>query len=129
MREILFRGFRTDGKGWVYGHYILDPKGNSRIYCSPFEVDTSNTYYLVNQESVGQFTGFHDRNYNKIYEDDIVLLEYGTGKIVFCNGSFMIDFHEDVNMEFLAFIINKSRIEFREISQDVEVIGNVIHSI
>lgn len=71
-REILFRGMRMDGKGWVYGHYVIDPKGCHRIYWKPFEEATSNTYHFVKPETVGQFSGLVDRNGVKIFEGDKV---------------------------------------------------------
>jgi uncharacterized phage protein (TIGR01671 family) len=70
MREYLFRGKRVDNSEWVYGspifqdNYVLIRFWNSE----EFEYEE----YLVVPESVGEWTGIHDKNGKKIFEDDIV---------------------------------------------------------
>ncbi len=51
-REILFRGLRTDGKGWVYGNLL-----NSISIGEVGEGMWSYTYVEVKPETVGQYTG------------------------------------------------------------------------
>ena len=76
MREIKFRGKRMDNREWVYGYYVIDPKGRHRIYWQPFDEATSHTYHFVIPATVGQFTGLKDRNGKEIYEGDIVEFIY-----------------------------------------------------
>lgn len=72
-REIKFRGKRLDNGEWVYGFLVVDPKGKYRIYWQPFPDATSNTYHFVDPETIGQFTGLHDKNGREIWEGDIVI--------------------------------------------------------
>ena len=74
MREIKFRGKTLSGK-WVYGYYV----GKDTII--PFEdvnfdlgfIDTSPCYEVI-PDTIGQFTGLHDKNGKEIYEGDVLFV-------------------------------------------------------
>lgn len=79
MREILFCGKRVDNGEWIYGDLRHWPSGNVGIHSE----ELHHTYY-VDPESVGQFTGQHDKNGTRIFEWNIVKDNNGRiGYIVF----------------------------------------------
>ena len=91
MREILFRGKRTDNDEWVCGFAI-----DSVLRDSIFNYITQSIvgyYAKVYRSTVGQFTGLLDKTSTKIFEHDIVRCEFNSappmnGKVVFENGAF-----------------------------------------
>jgi uncharacterized phage protein (TIGR01671 family) len=83
MREIEFRGKTDDGE-WIYGDLTHNPRGQSFIIIGMCILRD------VIPETVGQFTGFRDKNKKKVYEGDIVKA-WSQG---FC-GTFEIKWRED----------------------------------
>ena len=117
MREILFRAKLADEDTWVEGSLVVW-KGDTMIYTDRgFPHFMGN--FLVEPETVGQFTGLTDKNGTKIFEEDIVEgLDYdeenGFGVVYWEDGAFFVG-----NSSWCGtFCENYNGIDF-------EVIGNI----
>ena len=88
MREILFRGKRTDNGEWVEGDLLQTRYHSGHIEYQIMPQTPVSSAYPVLSETVGQFTGLTDRNGVKmIFEGDICRFKYlndvHVGEIVF----------------------------------------------
>ena len=76
LREILFRGKRTDNGEWVYGFPYIGV-GLDKGKCLLTEVsvsELSSRTYWVDKSTVGQYIGLVDKNDNLIVEGDLLSL-------------------------------------------------------
>lgn len=70
MREIEFRGRAEKGERWVYGD-LVRYAGRAQIW--EHQPDGGTWNYIVDPDTVGQFTGVTDRkNQKPIFEGDII---------------------------------------------------------
>lgn len=115
MRDILFRGKRTDTNKWEYGAYLPVHK----MICIERTYPNSTEYmdFFVEPETVGQFIDCTDKNGAKIFEGDVV-----KGK-VHMHGGYRV--RKGVIVYYIDAFKMKVGSDYKEIPSPCEIIGNI----
>lgn len=120
MREILFRGKRSDNGEWEQGYLVKGRKAYIvTFYASAYMVvspscHASVDFVVVDLETVGQYTGVNDINNVRMFEGDIVNVQIGTAVrfpepvrykavVDFKDGAFGLKYFRGVVEEFVPF--------------------------
>ena len=126
MRQIIFRGYNLKNKKWLYGYYLVN-RGQHFICPEGIQNPLASWEdFMVEEESVGEWTGLKDKNGKEIWEGDIVGFpislfyeldddddEFVTAKISFTYGSFAVIYRGGIEKIFL-----------QDLCDEIEVVGN-----
>lgn len=111
MRQILFRGYNLKNQKWLYGYYLVN---RGQHFICPEGVQNplaSWEDFVVEEESVGQWTGC-----GNIYEKDIIKMSVSVNSIGIVRW----------NDEIAAFVVQmKNSSQFYHLCRGYDIIGNI----
>ncbi|PFS53448.1 hypothetical protein COK41_28685 [Bacillus cereus] len=110
MREIKFRGRKTNSFEWVYGDLRKTQNGNVGI-------SVNGKLYIVDAETVGQYTGLKDENNKEIYEGDIA---ESHDKLLY-----IVEWHKEDAMFYYKDSYGDEEYDLRMSAVSFRVLGNI----
>ena len=134
MREILFRGKRTDNGEWVHGNLV---RGCDEKYAYIVEFgnkEMCRNYVNINPDTIGQYTGLTDKNGKRIFEGDMInpfddeidkmVVEFRFGQFLLClygERGYMAEYGWEEEGNYGCFEAEP----LSTYGDDIEVIGNI----
>jgi uncharacterized phage protein (TIGR01671 family) len=133
VRELKFRGKRRDK--WYYGYYSTEVVGG---YMHPehgdiegevchFIMDEGMDNHEVDPETVGQFTGLHDRNGREIYEGDVLRIK-GRYFRKTIQENMVVEYDESRAWFGVLDALHTVSLNNFDCENDIEVIGNIFQN-
>lgn len=135
-REILFKAKRRDNGEWVEGYYVKSVEGYYIVVPNKEEsIWGEGKIIEIEPNTLCQYTGFTDKNGNKIWENDVVKKHFYTDYDAFANSEEYVGVVKFIDCAWVVETVREKNKCIRPIfeamaySQDVkyfEVIGNAI---
>ena len=150
IREVIFRGKRTDNGEWIEGFYSAEeynPYIEKIEYIPRIQIIGKCVSLGVIPETVGQYTGLTDKNGKRIFEGDIFKFddEVWESSYTSCGTEYdsfavenygVVGFDEDMaRFDFIKYKFHENSVEadlhenhtidFSEFVCELEVIGNI----
>ena len=135
VREILFKAKRLDNGEWVEGLLWKKKYQSNKWFISCFpDKDDNEEVYVIDINTLCQYTGLLDKNGNKIWENDVVehsdeiyrvhfVVKYGeyhNDGNKDCYVGFYADWFQTLDSKYL-----RKDIGFWVYNREIEVIGNI----